>query len=627
MTLYLTLFLAGMVTILLPCILPLVPVVVGVSIAGRSRLRPLLTVLGMIVSFVLFTFLLLVVLNSFVELADIIRTATFAVLFLFGVGFLTNSLTVHRIAGLLTGLFFSDKGWAFALGAALVGLLVMEAGGRIASRLQETGLSAQTKARAAFGSDSALSAFVIGTTLGLVWVPCAGPALGFALTLVRNEPGPMAALALTSYALGTAVPLLIVGYGGQAAVHSVRFLTRFTGTVKTVSGVLLIATAIGLQTNAFQDLQIWISEHTMYGDLGTRIEDALFAPDAPETSSSSEASVSSSASAASVAAISPSSPSSSSRSSMKLPVLPKIVRAPELAGLGPWHNSDPLTMAGLKGKVVLVDFWTYSCINCIRTLPYMKGYWQKYKDTGTFVLLGVHSPEFTFEKSEANVAAAIKERGLTYPVAQDNDFRTWSAFSNRYWPAKYLIDADGYIRYTHFGEGAYEETDLAIASLLKEAGVDIDALAGDMPEETASKRRSVSPETYLGERSWPALANAKGDPSSDTVLYTAPQSLKLHSYALEGSWQLVDGEHQSLVSESGKILLHFLGGEANLVLGLPDGASPVQATVSVDGGTPRTFTIDHHDLYQLYKGEHGDHNLVLTLSGKGAEAFAFTFGG
>ena len=149
---------------------------------------------------------------------------------------------------------------------------------------------------------------------------------------------------------------------------------------------------------------------------------------------------------------------------MPLPPLPTLTRAPELAGLGPWHNSQPFTLESLRGKVVLVDFWTYSCINCIRTLPYIQGYWTKFKDTGKFVLIGVHSPEFAFEKLERNVSAAIARHGLTYPIAQDNDFKTWNAFANRYWPAKYLIDADGYIRYTHFGEGGYEETDAAIQS-------------------------------------------------------------------------------------------------------------------------------------------------------------------
>jgi len=608
MMLYLTLFLAGMLTILLPCILPLVPVVLGVSIAGKSRLRPFFTVLGMVVSFVVFTFVLLVLLNQFVELADLIRLATYAVLFLFGVAFLTSSRVLRDSAGGAAALFFIGKDPSVIIIAALVGIAVMDVASIAASRLQQVGLNVQNTARTGLGNDSHLTAFVIGMTLGLVWVPCAGPALGFALTLVRNQPGPMAALALLSYALGSAIPLLLVGYGGQTAVRSVRSLTRYTGLIKMVSGVLLLSTAILLRLNAFQDIQVWLLDHTNFGDIGTRLEEKLFPMDPRDSTPSS----------------------SSSANSMKLPLLPKLVRAPEFFDLGPWHNADPFTLESLKGKVVLVDFWTYSCINCIRTLPYIQGYWDKYKDTGKFVLLGVHTPEFTFEKSEENVAMAIKKHGLMYPVAQDNNFGTWSAFANRYWPAKYLIDANGIIRYEHFGEGNYEETDRAIASLLEEAGVDMSeklkVKSETLVSSEARKSGQVTPETYLSSRSWPALGNSTGSPSAAVITYTAPDSIALHKYYLVDSWQLVADEAQTLVSDIGEVRMRFLGGEINLVMGLAEGATPVEATVTVDGKLGKTFVIDHHDLYNLFTGDYGEHDIVLTLKGKGLQAFAFTFG-
>ncbi len=312
---------------------------------------------------------------------------------------------------------------------------------------------------------------------------------------------------------------------------------------------------------------------------------------------------------------------------MKLPTLPQLVRAPEFAGLGPWHNSEPFTLASLKGKVVLVDFWTYSCINCIRTLPYVQGYHEKYKDTGKFVLIGVHSPEFTFEKSEANVAMAIREHGLTYPVAQDNAFATWGAFANRYWPAKYLIDANGVIRYEHFGEGEYEETDRAIASLLQEAGVDLSTIGHTEVSAPSSGRRGVvTAETYLSSRSWPAFGNSAGEPGPETHTYAIPKTLLQDKYYLGGDWKLVNDEAEQLVSEAGEIRMKFTGGEINLVLGLAEGAAPVQATVTVDGKPGSSFTIDHHDLYQLFKGEYGVHEVTLSLKGRGVEAFAFTFG-
>ncbi len=316
--------------------------------------------------------------------------------------------------------------------------------------------------------------------------------------------------------------------------------------------------------------------------------------------------------------------------------LPRLSLAPEFVGLGPWHNAEPFTLASLEGKVVLVDFWTYSCINCIRTLPYLQGYWEKYgvmNEDGTidldatpFVLLGVHTPEFVFEKSEANVADAIERHGLTYPTAQDNDYQTWRAFENRFWPAKYLIDAEGSVRYRHFGEGAYEETDEAIASLLAEIGVSVED--GAVTEQRDGERRDQTPELYVGERSWPAFFNAEGDPSpGEDIAYDAPEDLPLHRYGLEGTWRLSDDEErQVLVSEEGSIHLRFLGSEANLVLGLEEGADPVEAEVIMDGNVTETFTIDRNDLFVLFTGDYGEHRLTLRLKGSGVAAYAFTFG-
>jgi cytochrome c biogenesis protein CcdA/thiol-disulfide isomerase/thioredoxin len=592
-TLLAALFAAGLLTILLPCILPLVPIVVGVSISGKHRLRPLLTVLGMMVSFIGFTFLLQVALAQFVSIADILQIATYYVLLLFGAGFLTEKRLPRQIITIAGALFFLPYGIVAVVIAAVFGLAAMDLGGQIATRLQQLGGTLQQGAAQEFGTESPVTGFIIGLTLGLVWVPCAGPALGFALTLVRDQPGLQALIALTAYASGTAVPLLLVGYGGQFFVQWFRSLNKISGHIKHFAGAVLLITAVAFQQGWFLQFQTWIVTNTSFGSFGNRLEEQLFGQDMPE----------------------------SSPFAMQLP---KIVRAPEFAGLGPWHNTEPFTLADLKGKVVLVDFWTYSCINCIRTLPYMEGYWQKYKDM-PFVLLGVHTPEFTFEKSEKNVAAAIKNHKLTYPIAQDNDYATWTAFANRYWPAKYLIDADGYIRYTHFGEGDYDETDMAIASLLKEIGsTATGALIGADAEERTTRDRS--PETYIGERSWPAFINADGDPDDAVHTYAAPAELPLNRYALSGDWQLVDGEYQVLRSAEGSISYHAVGTEVNLVLGLEDGVTSVKADVMVDGKKTQTITIDRYDLFTLYTGDYGEHRIDLVIHGKGVRAYAYTFG-
>lgn len=592
------LFIAGLLTILLPCILPLIPIVLGVSIAGRSKLRPLYTILGMIISFVGFTFLLLVVLRQFVQLADYIRIATYYVLILFGIGFITPKKSVQYVVAVLGALLFWEKGIPATALAAAFGVLAMEVGGAVATKLQTLGATVQGKVREEYGQDSPVTAFIIGLTLGLVWVPCAGPALGFALTLVREEPGLMAFAALVSYALGTAVPLLLIGYGGQAVVHSVRAVAKYSGVIKQVSGVLLILTAIGLHFRTFEKFQIFLLDTTSFGDLGTRIEEDLFSD---------------------IFEMAADTPSPSTMD------LPRLSRAPELTGTGEWFNSEPFTLASQRGKVVLIDFWTYSCINCIRTLPYMQGYWEKYKDTGKFVLLGVHTPEFAFEKLAPNVQDAIRRHGLTYPNVQDNDYGTWRAFANRYWPAKYLIDADGYIRYTHFGEGAYEETDEVIAALLEEIGVEVSSSKLQAPD-VAGERKQRSPETYLGIRSWPALGNAQGDPSTAVISYPTPEEVSLHKYYLVGDWQLIEGEHQVSRSRNAEILMRFLGGEANLVLGSETGDA-IDVSVFIDGEETKTVTVDHHDLYNLFDGEYGEHEVRLVASKEGLQGFAWTFGG
>jgi cytochrome c biogenesis protein CcdA/thiol-disulfide isomerase/thioredoxin len=591
-----TLFVAGLLTVLLPCILPLIPIVLGVSIADRNKWKPLVTTLGMIISFVGSTFLLQVVLSQFVELADYIHIATFYILLLFGLGFLFHTRTPQLLGALVGSIFFIDKGWIAVIIAAVLGVIAMETGSRVASRIQQFGTDVQTKTRSSFGANSLISAFIIGLTIGLVWVPCAGPALGFAFSLVRDEPGLKAFIALTAYGVGAGIPLLLIGYGGQRAVHSARVLSQYSGVIKQVSGALLIISAVGFHLNIFQDAQTWLVNNTAFGRLGTGIEESLFGgtTDTESVSNTDGA-------------------------------LPIEAKAPDnFPGLSTWHNSKPLAAADLKGKVVLVDFWTYSCINCIRTLPYIEALAKKYADA-PFVLLGVHTPEFVFEKSPANMAKAIKDHGLTYPVAQDNEYETWNAFDNHYWPAKYLIDAEGNIRYHHFGEGGYDETDAAIASLLKEIGY-TGSGSGVMPEEVQKEQKPVSPETYLHSRSWKQFGNQQDRPSDEVITYDVPASMRLHYYYLVGTWQLVDDERQVLRSSEGEIRYHARAGEVNLVLGVEKEGEPVQADVFVDGKKTKTITIDHHDLYQLYKGDYGEHEVILKIHGAGLEGYAFTFG-
>ena len=609
MHIYGVLFLAGVLTILLPCILPLVPLVLGVSLAGQRRVRPLVVVAGMAASFVMFTFVLQVVLAHFVAAADVIRIASTYVLLLFGVCFLSSRMRLQIAVAVVGALFFASHGSIAVLLAALLGTAAVLLAGRVATRIQQLGSTVQNSASSGLGGESLLTALIVGLTLGMVWVPCAGPALGFALALVRDQPGPRALAALTAYAIGAATPLLLVGYGGQQAVRSARALNRHSGVIKHVAGGLLVLSALALRYDWLTEGQVWLSQHTSFGSLANSLEDRLVGKSLVQPAHASGVSQ----------------PGSGAQTGPALPVLPRMGPAREFVALGPWYNSSALTLASLRGKVVLVDFWTYSCVNCVHTLPYMQAYWTRYQNA-PFVLVGIHTPEFVFEKSPQNVAAAIQRHGLSYPIAQDNDYGTWNAYSNQYWPAKYLVDGEGIVRYTHFGEGDYEETDLAIRSLLAELGRRAVALVIGDGASVATPAREHSPETYLGARGWSALANGRDQPDGGVHRYIAPATLARNRYALVGSWRLVEGERQVLAGTEGEIRFHALAGEVNLVLGLEPGAPARIADVEVDGRAFKTITIDRHDLFNLWSGPHGEHEVVMRVHGRGLAAYAFTFG-
>ena len=314
---------------------------------------------------------------------------------------------------------------------------------------------------------------------------------------------------------------------------------------------------------------------------------------------------------------------------------------PSISGAAHWFNSEPLNSEMLRGKVVLVDFWTYSCINCLRTLPYLKAWNEKYRDQG-LVIIGVHAPEFAFEKDQHNVEQAIRDLGITYPVAMDNQFTIWNAYHNRYWPAHYLIDAQGQIREQHFGEGAYRETEQMIQALLKEAhhGVlDVGGLvrvAGS--GATAAAADMVrSPETYVGYARQQNLVSPESVRRDITARYSAPRALKPDQWALSGKWK-VSPEYAAVQAPGGTISYRFQGRDLHLVLGTPNG-KPVRFKVTLDGAAPGADhgsdidaqgngVIREQRLYQLIRqsGKTAVHTFRIEFQDAGAQAFAFTFG-
>jgi thiol-disulfide isomerase/thioredoxin len=314
---------------------------------------------------------------------------------------------------------------------------------------------------------------------------------------------------------------------------------------------------------------------------------------------------------------------------------------PDLSGATTWINSQPLTFASLRGKVVLVDFWTYSCINCLRTLPFIKAWNEKYKDSG-LVIIGVHTPEFPFEKDEANVRKAVKDLGITYPVPMDNDYKIWRSFNNEYWPADYFIDAKGAIRFHHFGEGAYDESEKQIRTLLEEANhaplpQTATNVAASGTEAAADPNDVQSPETYVGFARAQNFASPGGFNEDDPKSYQTPTALTLNQWALAGKWK-GDDQFATSLAAGNSISYRFHARDLHLVLG-PDEDKPVRFRVTLDGHAPGAdhgMDIDAEGygvvtgdrLYQLIR-QHGsiqDRTFRIEFLVPGVRAYSFTFG-
>lgn len=322
--------------------------------------------------------------------------------------------------------------------------------------------------------------------------------------------------------------------------------------------------------------------------------------------------------------------------------LPNEGTAPKFDGAVAWLNSPPLTGAALHGKVVLVDFWTYSCVNCLRALPHVRAWADKYRDQG-FVVVGVHTPEFDFEKDVANVRRALGELGITYPVAVDSNYKIWRAFRNQYWPAHYFIDAQGRIRHHHFGEGNYEESERVIRALLAEAGHPVAddgyvAAAGSGVQMAPDMAQVGSPETYIGYARAERFVSPGGQVKERSRDYVLPAQWSLNQWALGGRWTL-HGEKAVLGDTGGRILYRFHARDLNLVLGPGRDGKPIRFRVRVDGQPPGANhgsdvdadgngRVTTQRLYQLVRssGSVRDRTFEIEFLDPGVEAFAFTFG-
>jgi cytochrome c biogenesis protein CcdA/thiol-disulfide isomerase/thioredoxin len=519
--------------------------------------------------------------------------------------------------------------WLALLFVALFGLTLLLP--RLAERLTRPLVAAGSRLSEAAGADARPrpgASFLIGVATGLLWAPCAGPILGLLLTGAALQGASIATtLLLLAYAAGAAtslaVALLLGGKVFAAMKRSIgagEWLRRGLGAAM-LAGVAAIA--LGLDTGILAR----ISTASTGG-----IEQALvgrLAGKSPNVSGAMMAQVPATGSAMKAADKAPG-------------TLPIEGNLPPLDGAVQWLNSPPLTAQALKGKVVLVDFWTYSCINCLRSLPYVKAWAEKYRDQG-LVVIGVHAPEFAFERDVGNVTKAMKDLGINYPVAIDNDFKVWRAFNNQYWPAHYFADAQGRIRYHHFGEGEYAESERVIQQLLREAGAAkvADGLINASAEgvQLAPDMNEVqSPETYVGYQRAEHFVPETSLVPDKVSAYSAPSQLALNDWSLDGQWN-VGPERATSSAPASRIVYRFHARDLHLVLGPGADGKPVRFKVLVDGKAPGdahgtdvapdgSGSVTEQRLYQLVRQTGGvtDRTFSIEFLDPGVSAYAFTFG-
>jgi cytochrome c biogenesis protein CcdA/thiol-disulfide isomerase/thioredoxin len=632
MVLFLLAYLGGVLTIVSPCILPVLPFVF--ARADRPFVKSGLPMLaGMAITFALIASLAAVAGGWAVEANRYGRIAAIVLLAIFGVTLLFPELADRLMRPLVN------------------------AGAKLSQSAEE---SAQA------GKNPFWASLLLGVATGLLWAPCAGPVLGLILTGAALQGASLqTSLLLLAYALGAATSLaLALLIGGKVFAAMKRSLGAGQWVRRGLGAAVLVAVvAIGFgwdtgyltrlslaSTNAIEQ-QLLDKLHTdpnaamSGGPAMSGSGSAMMSGNAPTMTGENPGMMMSGDNPAMMSGNNPAmtgGPAMMSAKPAGSPDLPVEGQMPPLTGITEWINSPALTAEGLKGKVVLIDFWTYSCINCLRAIPYVRAWAEKYKDEG-LVVIGVHAPEFAFEKDLRNVKRAVSDLTIAYPVAVDNDYAVWRAFNNRYWPAHYFIDAKGNIRHHHFGEGNYEQSERVIQKLLAEAGKPV---AGQLVSmgvnatgaQAASDMKDVlSPETYLGyERAenFVSPGGFKQDAANDYK----PGEPRLNEWGLGGAWT-VTNEHASLDREGGAIVYRFHARDLHLVLAPSTEGKPVRFRVTIDGKSPGNDhgvdidaegngTVTTERLYQLVrqKGDVEDHTFEIRFLDPGVQAYAFTFG-
>jgi cytochrome c biogenesis protein CcdA/thiol-disulfide isomerase/thioredoxin len=589
-------FISGIVTILSPCILPILPVVLS-GTTGRGKARPYGILAGFVISFVVFTLSLSALVSAFGISPDALRIVAVVIIALFGLVML-----VPRLA----------KGFEIMAARAA----------RLGSRV---GMPERKSGKApGFFSNGFVGGLPVGLSLGLVWTPCVGPIMASVISLAITQQVDGGAVFITlAYTLGTSIPMLAVMLGGRALLNKVPVLSRNSAKVQRVFGVLMLAVAISIGFGWDRRFQAGIlNVFPNYGAGLTAVEEVDFVREALD-----ERAAASDGQNDGGAAV---------NARFSYDEVPKNGKlddygpAPDLVTTGEWFNIDspdvPVSMDDLLGKVVIVDFWTYSCVNCVRTLPYLRAWYEQYRELG-LVIIGVHTPEFEFEKNPDNVKKAIADLGVTWPVVLDNDFKQWRAYNNRYWPAHYFIDAEGRVRYFHFGEGEYRTSERVIQALLKEAG---EKVSNRRISDRDLKLEGRTPETYLGYARAKNFVSAVGPTIGSAVEYKPSRALDNGEWNLEGKWTI--NREYVVPSTSGVLQIGFNAKDVYLVIDPDEGEGSVEVLVDgeVTDDTPDVagglLNPSESRLYHLVGLEKaGEHILKLNVHGK-LKLYAFTFG-
>jgi cytochrome c biogenesis protein CcdA/thiol-disulfide isomerase/thioredoxin len=588
--------LAGAATAVSPCVLPVLPIALSAGATGGGR-RPLGVVVGLALSFTFATVALVYVISAFGLPGDLLRNLAIAVLLAFGITLMIPPLAA-RVEATLSG-FASRAGVA---------------GG---------------------GGDGFWSGIAVGASLGLVYAPCAGPILAGVITVSASQPFTVGRLAVAlSYGIGSAVVLYFLMLGGRKLTAP---LARRGAALQITMGAVMVVVALAMAGNydvKFQN-RIASSLPSFLVNPTEGLEDTASARTAlSDVRGESVHGVGAKATSASEAVRT----SAKKRGGARGPGhkqtdsgLPVLGIAPEFVGNQQWFNTPggkPLTLSSLRGRVVLVDFWTYSCINCLRTLPYLTAWDETYRKDG-LTIVGVHSPEFPFEKDAGNVEEAVERNGIHYPVVQDNDLATWSAYGNQYWPSEYFIDARGRVRFAHFGEGEYDEKEQIIRELLAEAGrrVTKDGSGAHGIEASAGV---TTPETYLGAARAERFTNPALSPGSHDFAKPPPPGPS--EFAYDGRWRIT---LDSATSKGGSLALNFGARRVYLVLGSPgrsrsvrvllDGR-PISAGLAGSDVHRGVVEVKAQRLYNLVDLPRVGNHLLQLEPEAGVTGYAFTFG-